>query len=198
MTRARRAILTLVGTVAAVSLLTSTAFANHLSTSTRSIRNTWAPLEFVEVAGRTFKCSVTIEGSLHSATITKTPELLIGFITRATLINPCVGGRATFLQGTLPWHLRYAGFEGSLPEIRSVVMTAIGWSFQLEGSCLFASTASQPIRLRYNLNVLHAVTGVEVIGSTISREGCGPFGETVTDTLRGNSATNTAQTITLI
>lgn len=184
-----------------LTALASTASANHLSSSTRTARATWTSMEFVEPLGGTVRCSVTLEGSLHSATISKTPELLVGFITRASVATPCNGGEATVLLATLPWHLRYAGFTGILPNITSVIINTIGSSFRVRGAfgnCLFTSTAAAPIRGRYNLNTSHAVTGVEVSGEIESNEACGPFETHVTGRLRGNSTTNTAQTITLI
>jgi len=45
------------------------------------------------------KCNLTLEGSVHSATLTKTVGLLIGYITRAS-IGPCPTGSATLLTAT--------------------------------------------------------------------------------------------------
>ena len=201
MPKLARTTLVLLGAAFTLSLLVSTASANHLSTSTRSIRTTWTSLEFVEPLGTTFRCSLSLEGSLHSATMTKTAEALVGFITRASVARSCTGGEFSVLTETLPWHLRYAGFTGILPDITSLAINLVGFALKIKGSfgtCLFTSSASQPFRNRYNLNASHAVTGVEIEGTITSNEGCGPFGERVTSRLKGNSTTNSAQTITLI
>ena len=201
MPRSTRTFLMLVGTAATLGLLVGNAAANHLSTSSRSMRSTWTSVEFIEPLGGAIRCSLTLEGSLHSATITKTPELLVGFITRASISNPCSGGEAAVLPEGLPGHLRYAGFTGTLPNITSVILDMVSWSFRVTGSfgrCLFSVGVTHSIVQKYKLNANHAVSGVELSGSITSSENCGPFGERVTDTLQGNSATNSAQTITLI
>ena len=202
MSKCTRTLLALASAAIMLSALASAASANHLSTSTRTARATWTAMEFIEPFGQTVRCPVTLEGTLHSATISKTPELLVGFITRATVgTNSCSGGSATVLQETLPWHLRYAGFTGTLPNMTAVIINTIGSAFRVRGpfgTCLFTSTTTQPTRGTYSLNTSHAVTGVAVSGTITSNEGCGPFGERITGSLRGNSATNTAQTITLI
>lgn len=201
MRRFIRAVLVVLSVTVVLSLIANAASANHLSSSTRTTRSTWTSLEFVEPLGSTFRCSLTLEGSLHSATISKTPELLVGFITRASVARPCTGGEATVLLATLPWHLRYVGFTGILPNITSFILNMIGFALRWQGSfgnCLFRSTATQPFRMRYGLNGSHAVASAEASGEIVSSEGCGPFGETITGRLKGTSATNTAQTITLI
>jgi hypothetical protein len=64
-----------------------------------------------------------LEGTFHSNTIAKVANSLIGYITRATFNTPgCVqeegSTRALVLQETLPWHIRYSGFIGTLPNVR--------------------------------------------------------------------------------
>ena len=171
---------------------TTMASANHLSLSTQSLRATWTSFELIGGFG-TIRCSLTLEKSLHSRTITKTPELLIGFITRAS-IGPCSSGSATVLQATLPWHVRYASFAGTLPTISSVTTRIIGLAYQFREpsfgvSCLLTSTATSPATLTYSLTS-GSVTSV-TLGGTIP---CGSF----TATFGGRSTTNSALTIRLI
>ena len=171
---------------------TTMASANHLSLSTQSLRATWTSFELIGGFG-TIRCSLTLEKSLHSRTINKTVGSLIGFITRAS-VGPCPQGSGTILQASLPWHVQYAGFTGTLPTIGSVRTNIIGLAYQLREpsfgiTCLATSTAASPATLTYNLTS-GSVTSV-TLGGTIP---CGSF------TLRfgGTSSTNSAQTITLI
>lgn len=181
-------------TVATLTLavVTTTASANHLSFSTQTLRATWTSFEFIGGFG-SIKCSLTLEKSLHSRTITKTPELLIGAITRAS-IGPCSSGSATVLQASLPWHVRYASFAGTLPTISSVTTNIVGLGFQIREptfgiTCLLTSTASSPATLKYNLTS-GSVTSVTLGGSIP----CGSF----TGSFGGTSTTNSALTIRLI
>lgn len=180
------------GATVLLGALVSTASANHLSSSSQSFRITWTSAESIGGFG-TIKCSLTLEGSLHSRTITKTFGLLIGAINRASL-GPCSEGSATILQASLPWHVQYASFTGSLPSITNIRTNLIGFSIQLREptfgiTCLSVSEAGHPATNVYSLTS-GSVTSV-TLGGTIP---CGSFN----GSLGGASHTNTAQTITLI
>jgi hypothetical protein len=106
--------------------LAASAAARNFSLTNRNIRVVWEasrPLEFISNAG-TVRCRVTIEGSFHCATVSKVVEALIGYISRATAAQEtCVdsGGNSNSIevvQSSLPWHIRYASFSGTLPRIR--------------------------------------------------------------------------------
>ena len=64
---------------------------------------------------------------------------------------------------TLPWHLRYGGFEGILPTITGFLFRVVGFRFlfQIGGStsvkCLYTSSAASPFRAIVNRNT---ATGV--------------------------------------
>jgi len=93
---------------------------------------------------------MTLAGTFHSNTISKTMNSLIGYITSASL-GTCSGGRATILRETLPWHIVYSGFTGTLPNIRSVNMDIIGLSMAVETegvACLLRTTTTNRWRLR--------------------------------------------------
>ena len=118
----------------------STASAGRLSVSNQQIRTVWSSLEFVGTA--TIRCRLTLEGSFHSRTITKIRETLIGHITNARF-NACTGGRAWAANGvevaplgrlnnTLPWHITYEAFEGTLPAIEAVRLLLRRIRFVLE------------------------------------------------------------------
>jgi hypothetical protein len=104
-------------------------------------------------------CPVTIEGSFHSRTISKVLEQLIGYVTRAIVGEAsCAGGRARALAETLPWHIRYGGFEGRLPEITTITQRIVGGQFLIQAvvfgfniSCLYTSTAASPMVGRVNM-----------------------------------------------
>lgn len=140
--------LLLVGLTAALilSLAISSASANKLSISNRNIRAVWTPMRFVG-GGNTVSCNVTLEGSFHSATIAKARGALIGHISRGSL-NNCTGGSATILSATLPWHVQYESFAGTLPDINTVRILFIGASFQFQpaGSltCLMRTSTTEP------------------------------------------------------
>lgn len=105
---------------AAVSAVATGASGSHLSMSSGSFRVTWTGLEFKDpVFGTSIKCPLTAEGTFHSASIAKTSGSLMGYITRAS-IGECPGARGTVLSETLPWHVKYEGFEGALPDISSL------------------------------------------------------------------------------
>lgn len=183
------ALITATVTVAACATVAS---ANHLSSSTQAFRASWSSFEFIS-GFATIRCSLTLEGSLHARTISKTPELLIGVINMAS-VGPCSAGSATILQTSLPWHVRYASFTGTLPTISSITTTIIGFAYQFrepfEGiTCLLRSTATSPATVSYNLTS-GSVTSATLGGSIP----CGSF----TPSFGGTSNRNSAQTITLI
>jgi hypothetical protein len=112
----------------------SSAFARNLRVSSRTFRVTWSSLEFAEPVTRiTMRCQVTLEGSFHSATIAKVERLLIGAITRANVKEEsCTGGRDRPNNETLPWHVTYENFTGTLPNISTVGLLLSRVSFNIE------------------------------------------------------------------
>jgi len=145
-----RSTLAIVGLAAALvmALAVGSASANHLSLSHGNLnRAIWNPLEFRGGFG-TVKCPVTLEQSFHSVTISKVVGALIGYVTGAT-VGTCTQGSATVLTATLPWHIQYGGFLGSLPRFTGVKELLIGASFQIREpvfgvTCLARSTTTNP------------------------------------------------------
>jgi hypothetical protein len=123
--------------------LVSATPANRLARSSSTFRTTIT----MKLSGfATVTCRVTMEGSFHSKTIAKVAESLIGYVSKAT-VQECTGGSAS--AHGLPWHMRYVGFEGSLPAILnnrdavwnfSIQVTAIGIE------CGFTSTGASPLK----------------------------------------------------
>lgn len=176
----------------ALFALVGVASANDLSVSSQTMRVTWTRAEFIGGFG-TVACAFTVEGSMHTRTTTKTAGALVGFVTRAS-VGPCPTGSATVLTVTLPWHVQYAGFTGTLPTIGSVIENIIGASWQIREptfgiTCLVRSTALSPNTATFTL-ASGSVTRVTLGGSIP----CGSF----TGSAGGASSTNSALTITLI
>jgi hypothetical protein len=187
-----------------MAVLVADASASRLRTSSQTRRDVWTGIEFE--AGVTVRCPLTLEGSVHSSTSSKTAGALSGYITRAIIGEAsCSGGRARVLTENLPWHIRYASFAGTLPNITSIRENIIGarWlilaSFPIIGSvsCLYVSETSHPATGTLNLAAGGTITGVEA-GGRINGSGICPEGS-----LRGNGTvtvlgSSTAITVTLI
>jgi len=145
-----------------LALAVGSTSARNLSVNEQSLRVVWTPAEFI-AGGRTARCNLTLEGRFHYRTIVKREGALTGFI-NSVIANTCSGGSTTILTSTLPWHLTYGGFTGTLPNITGVRMTVIGISFTVrpEGSiaCLARSTAENPARSIANLGAGGSVTGL--------------------------------------
>jgi hypothetical protein len=62
-----------------------------------------------------------MEGSFHTQTIRKVEGALLGYISRASN-GACRGGSATITQTSLPWHITYEGFRGTLPRITELIV----------------------------------------------------------------------------
>jgi hypothetical protein len=113
------------GATVLLGALVSIASATRLRSSSTTLKMTFASLTFEGVG--TAVCAVTLEGSYHSATIAKVTESLIGYITRAVIGGThCIRGSATILQTSLPWHVRYESFTGTLPNISAYNTTLTG------------------------------------------------------------------------
>ena len=160
-----------------LALLATAAPARNFSTSNQNIRLVWSSLEFASVA--TIRCSLTLEGSFHSRTIAKTARALIGYLTSAAIRRPCTNGEAWSANGreahprlgtlanTLPWHITYEGFQGTLPNITNIL-------FLVRGSRLVIHTVFNSICLTGDANdnitgrgtrdtVTGVVTGIEAV-----------------------------------
>ena len=106
------------------------AAASQMSTGSQTIRATWSRLQLSNTFSpeQPVECQVTLEGSFHSNTIQKTRRALIGYVSRSS-VNACTTGSATIDQESLPWHLTYESFSGTLPNITSVALLLVRASF---------------------------------------------------------------------
>jgi hypothetical protein len=130
-----------IAAAAAFGAFVSGASANRLSLSSRNIRTTFRSLEFASELGETTRCAVTMEGSFQSAVIAKTVGALVGYVTRAAVQHPCTNGSVWARNGeanevlggrvaeSLPWHIVYAAFEGTLPRITGLGFDLVGAGF---------------------------------------------------------------------
>lgn len=144
------------GATIALAALISTASANRIATSSQGFRATWTELEFIGFEGGTpVRCPVTIEGSFHSRTISKVLEALVGYVSRVVVAeSACTGGTGKALTETLPWHIRYAGFGGTLPTITRINLNLVNSAFLVQqlglfnilNACLYQSNATSPMK----------------------------------------------------
>jgi len=103
--------------------LATTASARQFESSQQNTRIVFRPVRDISSSGDTISCTITLEGSFHYRTISKVAAALVGYITKAIVDTPsCVsspttGIRAAALTETLPWHITYVDFSGSLPNV---------------------------------------------------------------------------------
>jgi hypothetical protein len=177
--KARKLVLAMLGASVLFGALAGNASARTFSFSSQTLRRIFRAVTFNGAFGN-IVCSVTLEGSLHSRTIPKVVGSLIGYITRADL-GPCATGTATILRETLPWHLRYLGFTGTLPNITSIRENIVGFSARILepfAACLARSTPESPVVLTFN--VVERVLANGELGGSIPTS-CGMNGTFSTD-----------------
>jgi hypothetical protein len=162
------------------------ASANRLSFSSQTFRTTFTGISWSGGFG-SVSCFLTLEGSLHARSFTKTVNALIGYITRAS-IGLCGSGSATVLTATLPWHLRYESFSGTLPIIDGIFTSIIGEAFQIREpfgiTCLYRTSTFAPGRATWEREESGTLTKT-LLGGTIETS-CG-----VNTTVTGISSTPT-------
>ena len=182
----------------ALSVAIATASANRLSVSNRTFRIAWTP---IRVEPASIECNLTLEGSFHSGTIVKTLGALVGYINRASFAA-CANGQATVLTETFPWHVRYRGYTGTLPNISGAVIGIVGLAFRWElaffgSTCLIRTTAEDPFGAIAIVAAGGKVTGMRTDESTHipMTNGCEALGEM---SYAGTGAVTTPGTTTAI
>jgi hypothetical protein len=169
-----RAVFILIAATVLLGALVATTSAARLSSSSQTIRATFARINFAGGFGTT-ECPITLEGSFHSRTIVKTAGALAGYITRATL-GRCLRGSGTILAATLPWHTRYQGFTGTLPNITKINATiaGAGWNIKEPVFAVECLAAGGILAVAFNREAGGAVTTLEASGE--SPTSCGISG----------------------
>jgi hypothetical protein len=158
----------ILGAAALLALLVTNASARNLSISTQFLRVAFTSVRFTEPFGASVDCAVTAEGSFHARSIPKVVGTLTGYVTRADL-GACAVGTVTILRETLPWHVRYLAFTGTLPNITRLIINVVGISFRIRfpggPECLTRTTAEEPGRITVERNFATAeLTAAEVGG----------------------------------
>jgi hypothetical protein len=141
----------------ALAAAVNTATARRIEVSEQRFLVLFRELTF-EAFGNQVVCSVNIEGSFHSRTISKVSGQLIGYVTEA-IVNghPCIRNNGWALNGverpqetaavqTLPWHILYLNFRGTLPTINEIELKLINAQFRVEIGgilCLYKSTTTK-------------------------------------------------------
>lgn len=191
-------LLATIGATVLLGALVGSASARSFSTSSQTLRAAFRTVTFRGAFGN-IRCPVTLEGSLHSRTIAKVAGSLIGYITAAAL-GACESGSATILTATLPWHVRYASFTGTLPNIATIRINVINASFQVREpafTCLARSTEASPAVGTFTREAGGALTTAAISGSVPTSCGInGSFESTVDPVTVLNSSTRI--TVTLI
>jgi hypothetical protein len=175
----------------ALAAMVHGASARELTFSSQSIRAVWAPV-FVIVPMSPiaeFRCLLTLEGSFHGRTIGKAPGNLIGYITRAIVGHPCGGegemwvhnGTERVLGGeapatSLPWHMRYLGFTGTLPAIsevrillRGIRVTAMWRLFGMEACLAVFGEPNESIITEWKLGPEGRVIAIQLLAQPLRK-----------------------------
>jgi len=191
--KSSKPLLAVLGAIVVLGMLTGAASAGRLSINREFIAPGWTTASFTGGFG-TVECELVLISSFHTRTITKTTGSLVGFIVGAE-IPRCRRGSATLLVETLPWHVRYFSFSGTLPGITRVSTQIIGFALQIREPtfgilCLARSTEAEPAFAVYNVS-FGRISSVSLGGGI--RTSCGSAGA-----LSGTSAIIERVTISLI
>jgi hypothetical protein len=183
-----KVLLATAGATVLLGALVSSASAREFSLSNQSMRAAFSSVE-TTIGSSSARCQLTLEGSLHSRTFRKVTGSLVGYITSA-IVGPCnTGTTATILRETLPWHVRYSGFLGTLPGITSIITHVVGAGLRMRVfeaiQCLFRTTAAEPGIMTFHRNITtHEITEAGISGTIRAAPAC--FG--ILGTFRSNSA----------
>lgn len=142
MTRHSRALAGVLATVALVAV-----FGSGSATASRSLeRTTEANVRGLALAITiestvNITCEMTLAFSLHRL-ISKVEGALAGHVQTAS-VGRCSGGTARVLNASLPWHIRYRAFTGTLPSPTTILVRIFGTAMLGEAlgvSCLYTGT----------------------------------------------------------
>jgi len=170
-----------VAALAATVLLSAavgSASARNLSINNQNLRITFSSLELSAPEVATIRCKVTVEGSFHTRTITKVAGSLAGAITRSVVKQEtCTNGSVASFNGveryngttspnSLPWHLTYESFTGTLPNITSlqVLFSRFRFGVTVSGICAGQyGTAEDNVTLAAAREAAGGITGATLV-----------------------------------
>ena len=122
-------LLAAIGATVLLGALVSSTSARNLSLSTQTRRVTWTRMDFVGGFG-TVECEVVLRASFHSRATAKVLNSLVGYVTEGR-VSRCRRGSATINTASFPWHVRYGGYGGTLPNITSVFDRVTGAEWRI-------------------------------------------------------------------
>ena len=188
--RLGKLLLAVVAAVVFLGAFVSSASARNISLSEQRVSVLWNRLTLSGGFG-SVECEVLLSRSFHTRTFVKSVGSLIGYITEGTVLR-CARGGATINQASFPWHLRYRGFSGTLPNMTGASGTDIGSEWRLREPtfgiiCTVRSTESG------SLIVTYAISSGTITSSSLSTEGmrCEGMGASLSGT-----TTNVVNTLT--
>ena len=151
-----------------LGLVVSAASAGKLSIDDANFKLIWPEAEDLNftAGGNTVECSVTLLGTFHRGTVSKTVGALTGVVSQAT-IGDCDNG-TVIIDTRPPWHVRYVNFSGTLPNISGITSSVTGQRFTSnhEGSGATCITvANSPASGRSNVGAGGVVTGLTALGT---------------------------------
>jgi len=200
-----RTLAILAGVIMTFGIMTASATARRLVFSSQQIQFDWTQIVW-QGSGLAVTCPITLEGSLHERTIDKTPEALVGYITRVIVGGPvCRGGEVRALTETEPWHIRYESFEGRLPDITGINFASIGVNILrriiiggFPVSCLYTTSSTSRMTLRLNRNTATRAISSVTAGGAIRSNTFGCPTAMMSGTGSVNNGAGSTVTVTLI
>src|SRR5262249_13708185 len=127
-----------------LAAMSNVAAARRLQIEEFPILFIWAEMAFNAGGGVSVRCPVSLEGSFASKTISKVSGALIARIGLVQVNTAaCLGGTMRARSETLPWHIQYNSFSGTLPRLTSVTQTLLGANFEAVSGgvrCEFGTT----------------------------------------------------------
>jgi len=150
----------------------SSASARNLSVIEQRVTALWTRVNLSGGFG-TVECEVKLSRSFHTRTFTKTVNSLVGYITEGTVLR-CSRGSATINQASLPVHLKYRSFNGTLPNITGQNELGIGLEWTVREPTFGVTCTVR--RETSSLILGYTVSGGTITSSTLSGESpCGSF-----------------------
>jgi hypothetical protein len=168
-------IVTIVGATVLLGALVSSASARSFSLSSQAKTILWRRMDFISAAGNV-ECEVNLSGSFHTRTFTKTVNSLIGYLTEGAVLR-CANGGATLNQSSLPWHLRYRGFTGTLPNMNSQSATVTGAEWTIRSGIVTCTVRRETssTTITYTIGAGGVITRADISGTC----SCSGFNTTI-------------------